>query len=204
MSQVLAKLETAKIIELKQELETTPYPKLKKKLTEIGVPDAWIMGEEKDVIIRSAMQMLEKIGSETPEEVKPEIVAEVASPEVETEVVKEVIETETIKEPVIEEKEKEVLAPVITPIVEEKAGIEAESNEDEIEETIEKEEVAKHILHPDDPRNFISAFKDASIEDLHKNVERIDMLLRDAPDFQKVILFAKKKQITDRLIELGE
>lgn len=195
MSTVLAKLETAKLIELKDELEKTPYPRLKKKLTEIGVPDAWVSGEDKEVIIRTAMQMLEKVGTETPEEVKPEVVTEVVPESVK----KENIE-EAIKEPVIEEKSKNEEEVVNKEIVEEKPVVEVVETKDETE-VEDKKDLTK--VEEIEPVKKESPLKNISTEDLLKNLDRIEALIKESQPFQKAQLFAKKKQIEDRLMELG-
>lgn len=182
MSKALERLETERLLAVKEELTATNYNQLKAKLTELGASEAWQQGEKKEIIIAKALQILDGTA------IAPEVKTEVVNTEVPA------------------KEEKPVVEPVITPVVEIKPEVSEEQDEEEEKEIIEevkKEEVKAVVYGEDDPRNFVSKLtENISLEDLEKNLDRIQLLMIGSNNFHKMILLEKTKQIEAKIKEL--
>lgn len=186
MSESLEKLETERLLAVKEDLTETNYNQLKYKLTEIGAGDAWQQGEKKEIIIAKALQILESSKKDS-EEVKNKVL--------ETKI-------EEINTEIPENEEKPLIESVINPILEIKPEKTTEEDFENFEEVkLIKEEIP--VYGEEDPRKYVSKLTpNVSLEDLEKNLDRIQLLMKGANTFHKMILLEKSKQIEAKIKEL--
>lgn len=191
MTEAIRKIETERLLILRDELSKVNYNDLKKAFTDLGVPEAWKAGGKKDDLIKGALQAIEDKqngNSEAPitplEETKAELKAE------------DVKVAEIISEVMTESPTIEKVITVDEPIVEEKP--------EEDEDGIEKEEVKEVVYNVDDPRNYVSPLQSGlSIEVLERNLVTISNLLTTSGQFHKAILIEKQKQIVAEIESRG-
>lgn len=179
MSKVLEVLEVERLLAIKEELISTNYNQLKSKLTELGVVEAWQQGEKKEIIITKALQIIE--------DSKKDLAFNLGN-------------TDTIKTEVQEEKENTFVEPIIN--YETEAIVDTSRKELPVEE-VQKKEVEVISYNDEDPRNYVSELtQNVSLEDLEKNLARIQLLMQGSNNFHKMILLEKSKQIEEKIKEL--
>lgn len=179
MSKVLEVLETERLLAIKEELTSTNYNQLKSKLAELGAVEAWQQGEKKEIIIAKALQIIE--GSKKDLESNLDV-------------------SDTVKTEVQDKEEKTFVDPVINSEIEVIKDI--SSKELPVVE-VKKKEVEVISYNEDDPRNYVSELtQNVSLEDLEKNLARIQLLMKGSNNFHKMILLEKSKQIEEKIKEL--